>query len=342
MSKDFVQELFTELATLLDAGIDLVESLRVLELEANNSQDAQLIKELREAVEAGRPLEDAMDGMPFFGKEITSIVRVGSASGQLAEACQEIAQHLEWRARVGRDIRSALTYPIFVLVAIAGLVVVLLTIVVPQFASVFDGLHLTLPLPTRIVLALGEFFQKYWWLVLVALALLLIGARELYRRVGEFRQFVESIVLRVPVIGGLVKMNNQARMAHSLGIMLRAGLPVLDALRLVADVLPSEAYRRIIGSAEDAVRSGHRMSEVLAVSDLFSPSVLRLILVGEESGRLDECLNQIAKRFDESIPRKTKQMLSLLEPLLTLFALTIVGFVAASIFMPMLSLMGGF
>ncbi len=335
-------DFFNGLATLVDAGIDIAESLRVLVSETEDEGLRRVLEEVRLNIESGVSFFDAMSAHPdVFTPEICNLVRAGEHSGQLVEACHDISEHLEWLDQLMADVKQATMYPAMVAVAVMGLVFLMFSFVVPQFALIFDSLNLELPAVTRVVVAVGDFCNSYWWAILLAAGLIFAFFKYVPPRWPPLALRLDRAKLNMPVFGEVISLLVLSRFTHNMALMLKAGVPIVESLRLVSGVVANRVMAAAVDSAEQAVTEGRRMSEAFAKSEVVSPIVMRMIVVGEETGRLDGCLEKISLRMDNEIPRRIKRLFGILEPVIILTLLGIVGVVAAAIFMPLFSLMSG-
>ncbi len=339
--KDLV-DFFNGLATLVGAGIDIAESLRVLVAETEDPGFQRVLEDVRLNIESGVSFFDAMSSHPeVFSAEVCNLIKAGEHSGQLVEACTDISEHIEWVDQLMGDIKQATMYPAMIAVAVMGLVFVMFSFVVPQFSLIFDSLDLELPTVTKVVVGLGAFCSSYWWAILMCVgglfALLKFGPTY----IPGFAMALDRTKLNMPIFGPVNKLLVLSSFTHNMALMLKAGVPIVDALKLVAGVVTNKVMASALHSAESAVTEGKRMSAALAEHDVVSPIVMRMIVVGEETGRLDSCLQKISERMDNEIPRRIKRLFGILEPLIIMTLLGVVGVVAAAIFMPLFSLMSG-
>jgi type IV pilus assembly protein PilC len=333
-------DFFMGLATLVDAGVDIAESLSVIVNETENAGLQRVLADVRMSIESGSTFFDAMSAHPqVFTVEICNLIRAGEHSGQLVEACADISDHLEWLDQLMGDVKQATMYPSMVAVAVFGLVFLMFTFVVPQFAVIFDSLDLELPTVTKVVVAVGQFFDSYWWAVLlfVAGSLAFLKYGPVYS--VSVATALDKAKLRMPIFGPINELLVLSRFAHNMSLMLKAGVPIVDSIRLVKGVVNNAIMANALADAEQAVTDGRRMSEALSMHSLVSPIVMRMIVVGEETGKLDSCLEKVSKRMDDEIPRRIKRLFGILEPLIIITLIGIVGLVAAAIFMPLFSLM---
>ena len=342
VSRRDLVDFFNGLATLVDAGIDIAEGLRVIVAETESEQLRQVLEDVRLNVESGGTIFESMSAHPeVFSAEVINLIKAGEYSGELVTACFDISEHLEWLDGLMGDVKQATIYPAMVALAVGGLVFIMFAFVVPQFAAIFDALDLELPLLTKLVIGVGEFFSVYWWLVLSVVVGLFATLKFLPAYWPGFAYMLDAWRLRIPVFGELLQLLILSRFSHNLSLSLKAGVPIIEALELVAGVVSNRVMQKALSHATYVVSEGRKLSEALMDHDIMSPIVMRMIVVGEETGNLDSCLAKVAKRYDMEIPRKIKRVFGILEPVIILTLIGIVGIVAGAIFMPLFSLMSG-
>lgn len=342
VSRRDLVDFFNGLATLVGAGIDISESLNVIVNETEHEGFRQVLQDVRLNIESGVGFFDAMSAHPeVFSAEICNLVRAGEHSGELVAACSDISDHLEWLDQLMGDVKQATMYPAMISVAVLGLVFLMFSFVVPQFSLIFDSLDLELPTITKVVVAIGDFCNSYWWLILISVAALVALFRLGPAFIPGMAMALDRLKLRLPVFGEVNQLLVLSRFAHNMALMLKAGVPIVEAIGLVAGVVGNRVMARALQDAERAVTDGRRMSAALSEHAVVSPIVMRMIVVGEETGKLDSCLEKVSQRMDDEIPRRIKRLFGVLEPLIILTLLGIVGMVAASIFLPLFSLMSG-
>ncbi|MEM1436707.1 MAG: type II secretion system F family protein, partial [Pseudomonadota bacterium] len=335
-------DFFNGLATLLRAGVDLSESFRILAAEAEEPAFARVLEEIRLNVESGVGIAEAMGVQTgVFDDEICNLINAGEQAGKLVEACQDISVHLEWLDQLAGDVQQATLYPAMVTCAVMGLVFIMFSFVVPQFSGIFDSLDLELPALTVGVITLGEFCSQYWWLLLLLLAAAVAALKILPGSSPAFALALDRAKLKLPLFGPVIAMLVQSRFCHNMALLLKAGVPIVDALQLVHGVVSNRVMADAVAAARQAVTDGRRMSEALAESDLLSPMVLRMVVIGEETGTLDTSLEVVSERFDKEVPRRIKRLFGVLEPMIIMTLLVVVGLVAGAIFLPLFSLMSG-
>jgi general secretion pathway protein F len=311
-------QLFTrELAALMRAGLPLDSALGILGRITGEEAVRGTIEAIREAVRGGRPLSAALEAQPAFDRFYVNMVRAGEAGGVLDEVLTRLAEHIE-RARALREtVVSALIYPAILLGVAVISVVVLLVFVVPQFADLFADMGKALPLPTRAVIASGDFLTAYWWLLLGLLGLALWGGRRLLENPRWRRRF-DARLLRLPLFGELALKAETARFARTFGTLARSGVTLVEALKISAATAGNTLVSESVQGAAQSVRQGRRVSDVLEESSPLPPLALHLIRVGEETGDLEGMLGQVTAIYDGEVQSAIKRLLAVLEPALIL------------------------
>ena len=327
---------------LLEAGVAINDALQALAKESESHSFRAILSDIKLQIEAGESLSVALNKYPrVFSKQMTSLIKAGEFSGKLGAAFAETARHLEWTEAIISDLKQVSIYPLMVISALLLFALLLFGFVVPTFAELLGELKIELPLITRIILALGSFVGAHWFSML-SVPVIALGGCALARYYSyPFARWVHQRQLELPVVGGILTMAALSRFSHNMAMLLRAGLTLQRALHLSRPVVANLAVADAIKDAELAVNDGAMMSDALRRHRCFSPSVMRIIVVGEESGDIARSFENISSRFDKEIPRRIKRFLSLLEPAMVLSLIMLVGTVAMAIFLPFLDLMGG-
>jgi type IV pilus assembly protein PilC len=342
VSRAELVEFLYGIAALLTAGVTAAEALRAMVEETENESFRVVLEDIELHLNSGSSIHDAISRYPgIFNTQSRHLINAGEFSGNLAVAFRDLAEHLEWTQKLLADVKQATLYPAMILAGVLGLIALMVTFVVPRFAAIFEDLDLELPLLTRGVIALGEWAQSYGWILGIVLVAGVMGARFAYRTSDEARLQLDGLWLKVPVFGPLNRMLVLSRFAHNMSLMIAAGVPILQALELCRGVVGNRVMERAIRAAEQAVNDGHKVSEALREHQIVSPMVLRMLTVGEETGRLDEALGHAARRFDEEIPRRIQAAFSVLEPAIMMTLIGVVGLIGGSVFLPMFGLMSG-
>ncbi len=327
-----------QLATLLGAGQPLDRALSILLELPEDEKSRRVIADIRDAVRGGAPLSSALERQHgLFSRLYVNMVRAGEAGGSLDETLRRLGDYLERSQALKGKVINALIYPAILLAVVGGALLFLLGYVVPQFAQMYESLDVALPWFTRIVLTLGLAVRD-WWIVLVAVPGLALIWIERRRRDPGFRIGFDGWLLRQRLIGPLFARLETARLARTLGTLLRNGVPLLAALGIARNVLGNLALAGDVGSAADEVKNGHGLAASLARSKRFPRLALQMIQVGEESGTLDAMLLKTADAFEQETARAIDRLLAALVPAITLVLASIVGLVIVSVLVPLYDL----
>lgn len=323
------------LATLVDAGLPLLDGLRDLARDAENERIQKIIDNIRFRVEAGSSLKDALSFHPrSFPKIYTASVGAGEGTGKLAPALNNLASLLEWQMELKVKVKEAATYPIILFLVMIAVVSLLVIKVIPTFEPIFAEAGATLPLPTQIVLGVSHFVRRFWYVVLLALTLLFVGFK-LYGRSETGRYRIDSLKLKLPLFGILLRKIALSRFCHTFALALRSGVNVLGALDMAGEVMGNSRLERSVSKVRDAVNVGEKIATSLQVSGEFPSMVIRMVGVGEQSGALTETLTKVTQFYDKEITTTIKRIFVLFEPIMIVIMGVVVGGIALSIFLPM-------
>ena len=325
-----------QFATMINSGLSLLRALNILAEQTENKLLARTIGELRDDVERGASLSASMSKHPkVFNKLFVSMVRAGETGGQLDQVLNRLADGLEADYRLRSKIKSAMTYPVVVAGIAAILLTVMLIFVVPTFANMFEDLGGELPLPTKILLAMSS-SAKIGIPILVMTSVVGFVAYKRGRKSNEQVRFVaDKAKLRAPVFGKLFQKVALSRFARTLALLLRAGVPVLQALDIVADTTGNEVLARASVDVKESVRKGESMASPLDRHEIFPPMVVQMISVGEDTGALDAMLDKISDFYDQEVETTTEQLTALIEPVMIAVLGGIVGSMVVALYMPM-------
>lgn len=335
---EFLPLVTRQLATLAGAGVPVATALQSLTAQADDPDTRRVLTEVHEAVRSGISLARAVEAHPeMFPELYASMVRAGEESGTLGLSLSRLADHLERQAGTRNRVRSALTYPLL-MAAVASLVVVfLLTFVVPKIVGVFANLGQALPLPTRILIGVTGFLAAAWWALLILLAGGVLWLRR-YLATPAGARFRDSFVLALPLVGRVAHLSALSRFARTLSTMAAGGIPIDRALKIVAPVVGNVVIAERIDAAAARVIEGSSLSEALRLHAEIPPTLVQMIAVGEESGKLDYLLDKMADAIDGEIEARLSRMLSLLEPLIILLMGAVVGYIVISVLLPLLEI----
>ena len=331
------------LAMVVRAGLPLFEGLRMLRRQQFSKTLTRVIDTLIEDVNGGRLLADSLARFPhLFGDFFTNIVRVGEASGTLADNLAYLAEEIKKSRELRGKVRSALIYPMVLLVATIGVVSFLTFFVFPKILPVLSGFDVQLPLTTRILIGFLDFMQAYGLVTLVALVALGIGSRLLVSRVRPLRKALHAALLALPVIGGLVKNVNIANFSRVLGLLLKSGVHIVEAITITSSTFTNLVYRDTFERSADAIRRGESLGTYFEkYPQVFPPLMSGIVTIGEGTGNLEDNLIYLSAHYTEETEESLRTMTALLEPVLLVGMGLLVGFVALSIILPIYSLSQG-
>jgi type IV pilus assembly protein PilC len=327
-----------QFATMINSGLSLLRSLYILSEQTENEGLKQVIVEVRQDVEKGASLSQALGKHPkVFNKLYVSMVKSGEVGGVLDQVLLRLSDTIEKQVELRGKIKSAMTYPVAVLGLVLCIVAAMLLFIVPIFKSLYDDLGGTLPLPTRVLLVVSGIMTKFLPLVVLAL----VGAAYAFRRwikTTAGRRAFDRFKLRVPVFGGLVQKTALTRFAHTLSSLLRSGVPILEALEIVSDTVSNTVMADAIKDVTTAVKGGESIHKPLTQHSVFPPMVVQMMAVGEETGALDEMLEKIGKFYEQEVEATVDALTSLLEPALIVVLGGAVGGMVVSLYMPMFNI----
>lgn len=323
-----------QLSDLLSSGITIVASLDILSGQTQNNALKSAIADIRDQCIEGNTFSRALEGYPeIFSNLYTSLIRSGEASGTLDEVLERLAEFADKQLETHTKVRSALAYP--VLMAVVGVItiMVLLTFVIPKITGMFADLGQALPGPTLILIKISDAVKNYWWAMLLGMFSAAVVFKQIYGT-NKGRFDVDSMKLRIPVFGGLIKKIEVARFARTLATLLKNGVPVLEALNIVKETVGNALLKDEIAGAYLKVREGASLAEGFHKKKVMPQLVVNMIAVGEEGGKVDETLFKVADSFDRESDAAIKTMMSLLEPIMILVLGGIVGFIVISMLLP--------
>jgi type IV pilus assembly protein PilC len=328
-----------QMATFIRAGIPITDGIRVVREQTRSSLFRRTLDEVSALLESGEPLSGALAQHPrVFSDLYIDMVVAAEATGELDAILDQLAKYLERSDATARQMKQAMLYPTIVLGLAAIVVFILMVVVLPSFVALFADFDAVLPLPTQILLGLGAFGGKYGIItggVVVMLLTLLFFARN----TGPLKRFRQRLMLRLPVLGTIVKLGIETRFSRTLSILHKAGVPITQSFEIAANGTGNYIFQRRLGPVREALIAGEGISTPLANSKLFGPLLVQMVKVGEETGTLDRYLEEAAQFLDEELSYRTKQMVTIIEPLMILGVAGVVGFVALSVITPMYSIL---
>ena len=324
-----------QMHTLLKAGVPILRSLAGLQESAINKAFAKALGDIRESLDAGRELSAALRRLPeIFSPFYVSMVRVGEMTGMLEEIFLRLFHHLEFEKHMRDRIRAAVRYPLFVIVAMAVALVVINIFVIPAFAKVYAGFKADLPFITVILIGFSNFMVRFWPLMLAVLAGLFIGAR-IYVSTPVGRYKWDKLKLRLPIAGGIVTKATLARFSRSFALTMRSGIPVVQGLSVVSQVVDNTYIGQRIEQMRDGVERGENILRTAMTAGFFSPVVLQMIAVGEETGELDDLMLEVAEMYQQEVEYEVENLSAKIEPILIVALGVMVLILALGVFLPM-------
>ena len=327
-----------QLATLQDAGLPIVRSLRILEGQIKAGTLKNVLGEVAEDVEGGSSFSDALAKHPkIFDRLYVNMVKAGEAGGVLETILNRLADFMEKSLRLRRRIVGASIYPIVVLSVAVIIIAGIMVFVIPRFERMFEDIGVPLPPTTELLLAIARLVQSYWFLI----PAIPIGLFVLLRLMGTSsggRSFIDRVKLKIPLIGMVLKKSYIARFARTLGTLIASGVPILDALNIVKEAIGNCVIEDAIEDVHGSIKEGETVAGPLKASGVFDDVFINMIDVGEETGELDKMLMKIADNYEDEVDVAVESMTSVLEPVMIVLMGGLVGFVVVSLFMPLVSL----
>ena len=324
-----------QLATLLGAGLPLVQSLNTLIVQTSHPHLKKILAQIKEEVNEGSSFSQALTHYPeVFPAFYLNMVRAGEASGTLHLVLERLADFSEKQQALRGRIRAALAYPLFMFLVGSVVLFFLVTFVVPNVTRIFDEMHQTLPLITVILIGVSRFLETFWWLLTAGIAACAVSLHYFLSKTERGRALRDRILLRLPVIGPMNRKMAVARFSRTLGTLLESGVPLLASLEIVRNIVGNALISDAIRQAGNDVREGQSLSAPLARSGLFPAIAVEMISVGEQSGNLEPMLYRIADAYEKEVESSITMLTSLLEPVMILVMGLIVGFIVVSILLP--------
>ncbi len=327
-----------QFSVMIDAGLPLVQCLEILGGQQTNRVFKKVLLQVRQDVESGSSLADSLRKHPkVFSELYSNMVAAGEAGGILDTILQRLSTYIEKVVKLRSAVRSASIYPAAVITIAIGVVTLILWKVIPTFATLFEGLGAQLPLPTRVTIAISNFLGR-WMPVLILLVGLAVFAVFRYHKTYSGRRRIDGLILRIPVIGILLRKIAVARFCRTLGTLVSSGVPILEGLEVTAKTAGNAVVEDAIMATRKSVEEGKSLSAPLGDTDVFPSMVVQMISVGEQTGALDAMLSKIADFYEDEVDEAVANLLALLEPVMIVFLGTIIGGIVISMYMPLFSL----
>ena len=323
-----------QFATMIASGLSLIRALSILAEQSDNKELGRIVGEVRMAVEQGRSLSSALAEHKIFPKLYIAMVRAGETAGMLDAVLLRIADTLETDVALRRKIKSAMTYPVVVLIMALVLTTIMLIFIVPTFVGMFESLGGELPLPTKVLITLSSFLKAFWYGLIFVPVLGWQGFKRA-RVMPAVRFQLDRFKLRVPVFGSLFHKVALSRFARNLGSLLKAGVPILTALEITADTVANGVIGNAVNDVKVSVKEGETVAGPLGSHAVFPPMVVQMIAVGEETGAMDTMLEKIAEFYDAEVEAAAESLTAMLEPLMIGVLGGLVGAMVVSLYLPM-------
>ncbi|HTA57336.1 MAG TPA: type II secretion system F family protein [Candidatus Baltobacteraceae bacterium] len=330
-----------QFSVMIDAGLPLVQCLEILASQQENKLFQKVLTGTRSAVEGGSNLSTAMKQYPkVFDPLYSNMVEAGETGGILDTILQRLSSYIEKNVKLKAAVKSALIYPIGVLTIAAGVIILLLWKVVPIFATLFAGLGVDLPLPTKIVIGMSNFVGSIFGLLIVVGVIGGVVGLKVWYGTPQGRFVLDSIVLKLPVLGILMRKIAVARFTRTLGTLISSGVPILEGLDITAKTSGNAVVERALFQVRKSLEEGKSLTEPLKDSAVFPGMVTQMISVGEQTGAMDAMLQKIADFYEDEVDAAVKDLLTALEPIMIVFLGTVVGGVVISMYLPLFTLIG--
>lgn len=328
--------------SMLNAGVNILSCLDILKTQLENKTLREVTNDIYENVQKGLTLSEAMRrNEKVFPSLFLSMIVAGEISGTLDNIMQRLAIHYEKEYKLNNKIKSALVYPIVLIVATVAVVIFMMTFVMPTYVELFEGSNVPLPMITSIVIGMSNFIRSYWYLLILGIVLIVIAIKG-YIQSAEGRRHMDELKLKLPVFKELNEKIIAARFTRTMSTMMVSGIPLLQSLESVSGVVNNIVIKEGMGKIYDAVRGGKILSEPVRASGIFPPMVGNMIKIGEESGTMDDLLDKAADFFDEEVDRSVQRLTTLFEPLMIVVMGVVIGFIVLAMYMPMFDMVKAF
>lgn len=329
-----------QFATMINAGLPLIQSLEILYSQQDNKTFKKILKDVKERVEEGSTLADAMGRHPkVFDDLFVNMVAAGEVGGILDTILNRLSTYMEKAMKLKRQVKGAMTYPIIVLVIAVLVVAVILIFVIPVFEQMFSDFGGTLPVPTQIVVATSNFVKGNVIFIIIGLGVLSFAFKRFYAT-DRGHALVDDLMLKLPVVGPLLQKVAVARFTRTMGTMISSGVPILEALDIVAKTAGNMTIEKALYSVRSAITQGRTMAEPLGESKVFPSMVVQMVAVGEQTGALDAMLGKIADFYDDEVDAAVEGLTSMIEPFMMVFLGVTIGGLVVAMYLPIFKMAG--
>lgn len=329
-----------QLATMIDAGLPLVQCLEILATQSDDKALAKAVGEIRQDVEAGSTFADAVRKHPKVFNELTAnMIMAGESGGILDTILNRLAKHIEKAMKLKAKIKAAMVYPAVILAVAVIILIILMVWVIPVFAKMFSDFGGTLPAPTQFVVNASDFTKNNIIYMIIGAVVVFFSFKRFYRTAFG-RKMCDRLALKMPIVGDLIRKAAVAKFTRTLGTLISSGVPILDGLHIVSKTAGNKIVEEAILHARQSITEGKTVSEPLGQTKVFPPMVVQMIAVGETTGALDAMLSKIADFYDEEVDTAVGALTSMLEPLMMVFLGVVIGFIVVSMYLPIFSMAG--
>ncbi|MCH7541899.1 type II secretion system F family protein [Patescibacteria group bacterium] len=330
-----------QLATMVTSGLPLTDSLVVLQKQTEHKKMQEIIGELTSDIQSGSTFASAISKHDEFSTAYVNVIKAGEASGTLDQVLLKLSDNLEKEREFQGKIKGALIYPIVIFVAMTFVAAIILIFVVPKLSEVYVDLGIALPLPTRILIFISEFAVRFWWLMIISGVGASIAFRR-YRKTPEGALVIDRILMKIPVFGKLNRDTSLTEFTRTLGILVGAGVPILESLRIAGSTATMAVHREAANKVATLVEKGTTLSKALERFEEFPPIIPQMASVGEETGKMDEVLGKVAHFFELEVEQQVKNLTTALEPIIMIVLGVLVGLLMVSILLPIYNITAAF
>jgi type IV pilus assembly protein PilC len=327
-----------QFSVMIDAGLPLVQCLEILATQQDNRAFQKVLFAVRQDVEGGSSLADAMRKHPkVFSDLFSNMVAAGETGGILDTILQRLSAYIEKAVKLKASVRSAMVYPVAVITIAVGVVTIILWKVIPTFALLFEGLGAKLPLPTRIVIGLSRFLGRFMPLIILAIGTVVFLLNRYYKT-NQGKHAIDGFLLKMPLLGMLMRKIAVARFCRTLATLLTSGVPILESLEITAKTAGNIIVSDAIMETRKSIEQGKTISEPLKATEVFPPMVVQMISVGEQTGALDAMLSKVADFYEDEVDESVENLLTLLEPIMISFLGVVIGGIVIAMYLPLFTL----
>ncbi|WP_243304992.1 type II secretion system F family protein [Geothrix oryzisoli] len=327
-----------QFSVMIDAGLPLVQCLEILGAQQQDKGFQKIIEAVREDVEKGLTLQAALSKHPkAFNDLYVNMVGAGESGGILDVILQRLSTYIEKAVKLTAKVKGAMTYPVAVITIAIAVVVIIMVKVIPVFSAMYDGLGSKLPFPTLMCMALSSALINYSWIIIIAVVLIVIGLRQYYRTPAG-RLLIDGFMLKIPIIGDVLRKVAVARFCRTLGTLISSGVPILEGMDITARTAGNMVIQNAILKSKDAVEQGRNIATPLAETKVFPPMVVQMVGVGEATGALDAMLSKVADFYEDEVDNAVANLTSLMEPIMIAILGGIIGFIVIAMYLPIFNL----